>query len=60
MKSSQFFLDFYDYARQDFEYAYQMVQYLTDIYDEAGEKDRSEALISKMEVMLKNVVGDNA
>ena len=37
-----------------------MVQYLTDIYDEAGEKDRSEALISKMEVMLKNVVGDNA
>ena len=60
LKSSQFFLDFYDYANQDFEYAYQMVQYLTDIYDEAGEKDRSEALISKMEVMLKNVVGDNA
>jgi hypothetical protein len=58
LQSSQFFLDFYDYAHQDFEYAYQMVQYMTDIYDDAGETERSEALISKMEAMLKDVVGD--
>jgi tetratricopeptide (TPR) repeat protein len=59
LQSSKFFLDFYDYAHQDFEYAYQMVQYMTDIYDNAGENERSEALVSKMEALLKDVVGDN-
>ena len=55
-QSLVFFLDFYDYAQQDFEYAYQMVQYLCDIYDQAGEEDRSEALLSWMEDLLNRVL----
>ena len=57
LKSSQFFLDFYDYARQDFEYAYQMVQYLAEVYDGAGDTARSEAILSRLDEQLSAVVG---
>ena len=57
LKSSQFFLDFYDYANQDFEYAYQMVQYLAEVYDGAGDTARSEAILSRLDEQLSAVVG---
>ena len=51
-----FFLEFYDFAHQNFDYSYQMVQYLSDIYVEAGDKDRSEALLSWMEDLVSAVL----
>ena len=51
-----FFLEFYDFAQQNFDYSYQMVQYLSDIYVEAGDKDRSEALLSWMEDLVSAVL----
>ena len=51
-----FFLEFYDFAQQNFDYSYQMVQYLSDIYVEAGDKDRSEALLTWMEDLVSAVL----
>ena len=55
-KSTTFFLSFYDYAHQEFEYCYQMVQYLSDCYREGGWPDHAEELLDWMEGLLRSVL----
>ena len=56
-KSTAFFLSFYDFAGQEFEYCYQMIQYLSETYEMAGDDDRSEALLDWAENLLRAAVG---
>ena len=56
-KATVFFLDFYDYAHQDFEYCYQMVQRLSDAYRAGGDEDRAETLLDWLENVLKAALG---
>ena len=52
-KSTAFFLAFYDYGHQEFEYCYQMIQYLSDSYDAAGDTDRADALLEWTDNLLR-------
>ena len=54
--STAFFLSFYDFAQQEFEYCYQMVQYLSDAYREGGDGDLAEALLDWMDDVLRAIL----
>ena len=58
-KSTAFFLSFYDYAAQEFEYSYQIIQYLSDSYRAGGDEDRAEALLDWTDNLLRAALGQD-
>ncbi len=58
MKSTQFFLDFYDYAQQDFEYCGNCIYMLADTIRTHGDKELAEDLLGRLEDMLRVAVGE--
>ena len=58
LTSTKFFMEYYDYAKTDFERCCNIIYYLADIMKQNGDKDLSDDLMKKLEVMLRVAVGD--
>ena len=58
LSSTKFFMEFYDYAKTDFERCCNIIYYLADIMKQNGDKAQSDDLMKKLEVMLRVAVGD--
>ena len=56
--SSRFYLEYYDYAKSEFELCGQYVYYLQDIADSRGDKDLAERIGSHFEALMDYVTGD--
>ncbi len=56
--SSRFYLEYYDYAKSEFELCGQYVYYLQDIADAMGDKDLAERIGSHFEALMDYVTGD--
>lgn len=58
LSSTKFFMEYYDYAKTDFERCCNIIYYLADIMKQNGDKDGSDELMKKLETMLRVAVGD--
>ena len=56
--SSRFYLEYYDYAKSEFELCGQYVYYLQDVADSMGDKDLAERIGSHFEALMNYVTGD--
>ena len=56
IESTVFYCGFYDYAKDEFETACQIVYYLSDVYKNNGYEDKSEALEKELGERLKEYV----
>ena len=52
MQDARFYLDFYDYARSDFDLSCQVLFYLADTMGKYGDKDRKDALEDALHAMI--------
>ena len=57
--SSRFYLEYYDYARDDFELCGNYVYYLQDVVEKAGDKELAEKIGQNFESLLDLVSGES-
>ena len=59
LTSTNFFLGYYGYAKNEFNQCANCLYYLADVLDENGDSDLSEALVRSLATMINAVSGEN-
>ena len=60
METARFYLEFYDYAKSDFEITGQYIYFLADEMEKGGDKELSDKLLDSFSVLLRLVSGTSA
>ena len=57
LESARFYLEFYDFASSSFESCHRCLVYLSDVFKQYGDQERSDHLLDSLELLLRVATG---